>query len=174
MSVRHWLPLLAAGPLLVGLGLLLASPPAKRAAEPAPAFELPRLDAAGTLASRGLAGRPWVLNVWASWCEPCRREHPTLMRLSREGPAPLYGLAHRDAAADALAWLHGQGDPYRAVAVDADGRAAAVFGVRGLPQTLLIGADGRVRWRHVGPLDDGILERELKPLLAALQSEARP
>ena len=122
--------------------------------------------------SAGMAGGPWLLNVWASWCGPCIEEHPQLVAFERESEVPVVGLNYKDDPAEARAWLARHGDPFAAVLADADGAVGLDYGVYGVPETFLIGPDGRVRWKHVGPIDEATLREELLPLAASLAAEA--
>lgn len=165
-----------AWPLLVFLGLVLVlalglrrdprALPSALLDRPVPAFELPVLgDGAGRLSANQLRGQVWVLNVWASWCEPCRAELPALARLAGRDGVSLYGLNYKDKPEQAQALLRVLGNPYRASAVDADGRVGMDFGVQGVPETFVIDARGRVRWRHTGPITDEIWTQRLLPAL---------
>jgi cytochrome c biogenesis protein CcmG/thiol:disulfide interchange protein DsbE len=129
--------------------------------KPVPAFSLPVLgDAAGKLTNAQLAGRPWVLNVWGTWCEACREEHRALMKIAQLNQMPLVGLNWKDQDDAATDWLTKLGNPYTVVAVDRDGRAAIDFGVYGAPETFFIDADGRVQYRHVGAMTLEVWNRE--------------
>lgn len=138
--------------------------------QPAPAFALPRLDAAAPpLASAQLLGKVWVLNVWASWCAPCREEHPLLVQAAREGGVLLVGLATRDDPRAVDEWLRRLGDPYATMAVDRDGRVGTAYGVVGVPQTFVIDQAGVVRFTHVGPLTAEVWGRQVLPLVRRLE-----
>jgi cytochrome c biogenesis protein CcmG/thiol:disulfide interchange protein DsbE len=129
--------------------------------KPVPAFELPVLGRPGlTLTNEQLAGRPWVLNVWGTWCAACRDEHEVLLAISRQNVVPLIGLDWKDEDDAATEWLKQLGDPYTVVAVDRDGRTAIDFGVYGAPETFFIDASQRVQYRHVGPMTREVWERE--------------
>jgi cytochrome c biogenesis protein CcmG/thiol:disulfide interchange protein DsbE len=129
--------------------------------KPAPAFELPVLGEPGrTFSSTQLAGKPWVLNVWGTWCPACRDEHPVLVDIGRQNPLPIVGLDWRDEDAAASQWLEQLGNPYDVVAVDAEGRTAIDFGVYGAPETFFVDADGVVQYRHVGPMTPEVWQRE--------------
>ena len=142
--------------------------------KPAPGLELAPVPGFGPGASSDeFAGRAVLVNVFASWCVSCRHEHPLLMRLAREG-VDIVGLAHKDAADDAAAWLAGHGNPYSATGLDLDGRASIEWGVYGVPETFLVGPDGVIAWKHVGPLDADIVEQALRPRLRALAVAAEP
>jgi cytochrome c biogenesis protein CcmG, thiol:disulfide interchange protein DsbE len=163
--------LLLAG--LVGLSALqfrAPAPPSPVVGEPAPAFSLPRLDdGAATLSPARLRGQVWVLNVWASWCAPCRDEHPLLVALAREHGLPMLGLNYKDDPRDAQEWLRRLGDPYVATALDRDGRTGADYGVQGVPVSFVIDSQGLVRHRHVGPLTRQAWQQDLLPLIRSLQ-----
>lgn len=173
---RPWVPLLVLAALVALLALGLRQPRAADAppaspliGRPAPALDLPLLDEPGRrFDPRAVAGRVWVLNVWASWCEPCRREHAQLLRLQREGVA-LVGLNYKDTAG--AAWLAEQGNPFAQVLLDSRGRTALDWGVHGVPETFLIDRQGRVRAKHTGPLSAELLARDWLPLMRRLQEE---
>lgn len=129
--------------------------------KPAPAFELPVIeDPNATLASSALAGKPWVLNVWGTWCAGCRDEHEVLVNAARENRVPIVGMAWKDKDGLVRQWLSQLGNPYVAVALDREGRTAIDFGVYGAPETFFIDASGTVRYRHVGPMTREVWDRE--------------
>jgi cytochrome c biogenesis protein CcmG/thiol:disulfide interchange protein DsbE len=134
----------------------------------APAFDLATLSGNGTLSRSELAGHPVVINFFASWCVPCREEHPLLMHLAEQDHLPLYGIAYKDKAAVSAALLAQMGDPYRAVGLDQDGRVGLDFGVYGVPETYVLDASGHIRQRFVGPLTESQVRTQLLPLLKAL------
>ena len=109
-----------------------------------------------------------MLNVWASWCAPCREEHPLVIDIARRGLAPVYGLNYKDSPAAANQWLRQLGNPYTAILVDANGRAGIDFGVYGVPETFIIDRQGIVRFKHVGPLNPAVVRDKIEPLLKAL------
>ncbi len=134
--------------------------------KPAPAFARESLgDPAWKVGSADFPGQPWLLNVWATWCAGCRDEHDTLLAIARENRLPMVGLNWRDDRALALRWLEQLGNPYVSVAYDPDGRTAIDWGVYGAPETFLIGADGTVLQKHIGPLTLEAWERDFVPLL---------
>ena len=146
--------------------------PSPLVGKPAPMFELPLLDAEGrNLRSGDMQGKVWVLNVWASWCTPCRVEHPLLVDFAARTRVPVYGLNYKDQPAAARAWLKRFGNPYAATMTDIDGRTGIDFGVYGVPETFVIDSAGRVRFRHAGPMTPEVLERTLAPLLRDLERE---
>jgi cytochrome c biogenesis protein CcmG, thiol:disulfide interchange protein DsbE len=126
-----------------------------------PDFSLPILGAPGmNLTNTQLAGRPWVLNVWGTWCAACRDEHPVLLDIAKQNVLPLVGMDWKDEDDAALDWLKQLGNPYSVVVADRDGRTAINFGVYGAPETFFIDADGRVQYRHVGAMTPEVWERE--------------
>jgi cytochrome c biogenesis protein CcmG/thiol:disulfide interchange protein DsbE len=117
-------------------------------------------------------GRPALLNVYASWCGPCRVEHPVLMRLRAEG-VPIHGLDWKERQPGAGArWLTDNGDPYLRVGDDQSGRAGIEIGVAGVPETFVIDRHGRVRYRHVGALTPDVWETKVGPLMKQLEGES--
>jgi cytochrome c biogenesis protein CcmG/thiol:disulfide interchange protein DsbE len=128
----------------------------------APPFELPVLggEPGQTFSSQRLAGRPWVLNVWATWCVACRDEHPVLIELAKQNRIPIVGLDWRDEDGAATQWLTQLGNPYNIVLIDREGRTAIDFGVYGAPETFFVDAKGTVQYRHVGAMTPEVWERE--------------
>jgi len=177
MTARRLLYLL---PVLVfigvGIGLALGLTrdpsvlPSALLEQPVPAFELPPLAGRGGagLSSRDLqAGGPALVNVFASWCVPCRAEHPLLMALAERG-VTIYGINYKDAPEQASAWLDELGDPFAKIGADRDGRVAIDWGVYGVPETFVVDGAGRIRHRFVGPLQARDIDQTLLPLLAGL------
>ena len=114
-------------------------------------------------------GEVILVNFWASWCPPCRAEHPTLLALSKRG-IKLYGVNFKDRPENAAIFLKEAGNPFDAIAADRDGRAGLNWGVIGLPETFIIGKNGRILYRFAGPLIEGnYLNRFLPELEKALQ-----
>jgi cytochrome c biogenesis protein CcmG/thiol:disulfide interchange protein DsbE len=129
--------------------------------KPAPAFELPVIgDPSRKFSSRVLAGKPWVLNVWGTWCPECRVEHQALLDIARSNVVPLVGLNWRDDDEAAMQWLTQLGNPYTVVTADREGRTAIDFGVYGAPETFFIDANGIVQYRHVGAMTPEVWQRE--------------
>ncbi|MDX6749244.1 DsbE family thiol:disulfide interchange protein [Geminicoccaceae bacterium 1502E] len=156
--------------LALGLGRDPSQLPSALVGREAPAFALPPLEGRD---DHGLSradlggGRPMLVNFWASWCVPCRVEHPILDRLARDG-VTIQGVNHKDMPDKARAFLDELGDPYELVGSDRQGRVSIDWGVYGVPETYLLDGQGRILYRHVGPLQ----ERDLKKLLPMLE-EAR-
>jgi len=137
--------------------------------KPAPSFDLPPLGAGEAVTSAALAGQVTVVNFFASWCVPCRIEHPLLMRLANQDKVAITGIAYKDKSEDARKLLSDGGDPYRRVGVDLSGRTGIDFGVYGVPETYVIDKTGRIRMKFVGPLSPDKVDHELLPLLRRLE-----
>jgi cytochrome c biogenesis protein CcmG, thiol:disulfide interchange protein DsbE len=165
------LPLIAfAGLAAIFLSQLMsgrdaAEIPSALIGQPAPQTKLAPLDDTGLpgLDSSEFKGKVIVLNVWASWCAPCREEHPLLLGLSGDSRFELAGLNYKDPPDLARKFLTGFGNPYAAIGVDRDGRAAIDWGVYGVPETFIIGKDGKIAFKHVGPLTVEAVKAELLP-----------
>jgi cytochrome c biogenesis protein CcmG/thiol:disulfide interchange protein DsbE len=135
--------------------------------KPAPEFTLPSLlEPTGMISTSDLTGRYTLLNVWATWCVECRREHGFLLELEASG-MPIYGLNWKDERDAALEWLEVLGDPYIASAVDYSGDVGIDYGVYGAPETFLIGPDGTILEKYLGPLSRPIWEATFAPLIEA-------
>lgn len=140
--------------------------------KPAPTFNLPALD--GLKDTPGLStedlrkGHVSVVNIFASWCLPCRQEHPVLMAMARDGTlkekgVEIYGLSYKDEPANALGFLQEGGNPFQRVGVDPAGRAAIDFGVYGVPETFVIKGDGTIAYKFIGPLTPSAVATTLVP-----------
>ena len=138
--------------------------------QPVPAFELPPLEI-GKLGfgSSDLSGQVFIVNIFASWCLPCRVEHPLLMRLAEKKTVPVYGINWKDRPAAALAGLAQLGDPYARIGQDPDNKVGIDLGVYGVPETYIIDAEGRIRFKQVGPILPETLEETILPLIRDLQ-----
>jgi cytochrome c biogenesis protein CcmG, thiol:disulfide interchange protein DsbE len=158
--------------LAVGLTRDPGTLPSALIDRPVPRFELPPIEgmAGKGLASADLAGEVSLLNVFASWCVPCRAEHPLLLGLAERGVV-INGIDYKDPAEQAAGWLDELGNPFARIGADRSGRVAIDFGVYGVPETFVIDRAGRIRHRHVGPLQPRDLETTILPLLAQLARE---
>jgi cytochrome c biogenesis protein CcmG/thiol:disulfide interchange protein DsbE len=131
----------------------------------APATNLPPLAGSNLpgLASADFKGHVTLVNVWASWCAPCREEQPLLMTLKGDPRFRLTGLNYKDKPENALRFLGEMGNPFAAIGVDEDGRTAIDWGVYGVPETYLVGKNGRILYKHVGPFTEQSIANELMP-----------
>jgi cytochrome c biogenesis protein CcmG/thiol:disulfide interchange protein DsbE len=148
--------------------------PSALVGKPAPAFDLPALEglAIPGLKRADLDGKLTVVNVFASWCVPCRQEHPALLALANDTRIRVVGIDYKDQPANAAAFLNELGNPYAAIGVDQRGRAAIDWGVYGVPETFLVGPDGIIRDKIIGPLTDDAVETRLKPAIAKVLTPA--
>ncbi|HKJ54164.1 MAG TPA: DsbE family thiol:disulfide interchange protein [Gammaproteobacteria bacterium] len=171
--IRFALPLtifvLMIGLLAYGLRLDPKRVPSPLIDKPAPAFSLSMLeDPSRKLSTADFAGQVWVLNVWASWCVSCRAEHEVIKMLARQNLVIIVGLNYKDQPADASRWLDTYGNPYAASVVDGDGRVGIDWGVYGVPETFVIGADGRIKYKHIGPVTEESLQQKVLPVIKEL------
>jgi cytochrome c biogenesis protein CcmG/thiol:disulfide interchange protein DsbE len=137
--------------------------------KPMPSFDLAPLGAGAAVSSAALHGQVVLVNFFASWCVPCRIEHPVLMRLANQDKVAIIGIAYKDAPEDAKKLLDDAGDPYRSVGLDISGRTGIDFGVYGVPETYVIDKIGHIRKKFVGPLSPEAVNHELLPLLHELE-----
>ncbi len=172
MKLRFILPLVAFVVLVAIFGIGIKRAPEKSVlasvliGKPAPEFELPSLtDPNKRVSSKTLLGKPYLFNVWATWCIECRHEHQTLLDIQRSGQVPIIGLNWKDDNSAALSWLGELGNPYSEVLVDQNGHTAIDWGVYGAPETFLVDAKGIVIYKQVGPMSPDVWEREFLPRL---------
>lgn len=155
-------------------GLLNPSPnlPSVLIGKPVPQFVLPPITGRTEgFSTADLQGKVALVNFFASWCVPCRAEHPFVTELARNG-VPVYGINYKDKAPDALAWLAELGDPFTRIGADTDGREGIEFGVYGLPETFVVASDGTVAYRVVGAITRATMDQTLLPLIRDLQRKA--
>ena len=133
-----------------------------------PQFDLPALEGSDVpgFATRDFGkGEVIIVNVWASWCVPCRAEHPLLKSLAAEGGVALYGINYKDAAAAASRFLRELGNPFARIGADRSGRVGLDWGVYGVPETYIVDGQGRIAYKHVGPLTRDALEQKILPAI---------
>lgn len=173
--IRFALPLvvfvLMVGLLWHGLSLDPKKVPSPLIDKPAPAFSLSMLETPSRqLSTADMAGQVWVLNVWASWCVSCRAEHAVITALANKNLVAVIGLNYKDESDEATRWLEQFGNPYTASVIDRDGRVGIDWGVYGVPETFVIGADGMIKYKHIGPVTHESLEQKILPVLKELMS----
>lgn len=152
--------------------------PSALVGKPVPEFALPSLEGLRRdgapvpgLASADLQGMVSVVNVFASWCGPCRQEHPLLEELARDPRIRMLGINYKDVPGNALSFLDDLGNPYQAVGVDTRGRTAIDWGVYGVPETFLVDRDGIIREKFVGPLTPQSVAEVLMPAIEELATQ---
>lgn len=177
MNKRLWrfLPLASFLGIAVFLGIGLYGEPQKLPSalidKPVPSFELPPIDGRPDqgLTTTDLKGNVTIVNVFASWCVPCRVEHPFITQLADEGYS-VHAINYKDAPDDALNWLNQLGDPYELIGADRSGRAGVEWGVYGVPETFIINSEGTIVHKHVGPVHERDLVNTIRPILRELGS----
>jgi cytochrome c biogenesis protein CcmG/thiol:disulfide interchange protein DsbE len=157
--------------LLRGLWLNPREVPSPLIGKPAPLFTLPALHDKAPFTSKDLLGQVWIMNVWASWCAPCRLEHPLFNDLAAQKLVPIVGLNYKDAPEAARRWLAELGDPYLVSVIDNDGRTGIDFGVYGVPETFVIDRHGVIRHKHIGPVTPEVMRDRIIPLVRKLQAK---
>lgn len=148
-------------------GLDVSAIPSALIGTKAPALALPPLEGSNlpALTDAAITGKLTLVNVFASWCVPCRQEHPMLKELSKDKRLNIVGINYKDKADNAVRFLGELGNPYAAIGIDPNGRAAIDWGVYGIPETYLVGPDGTILYKKVGPIDVTTYERELIPAI---------
>lgn len=183
MTIRRFLAFL---PLLAFAGLAAlffiqlsrgggsSDVPSALIGEPAPQIELAALEnlsrdgvALPGLDPEQLKGQVSIVNIWASWCGPCRQEHPVLVELAKDKRFQIVGINYKDQTTNALRFLGSLGNPYDRVGVDPDGRTSIEWGVYGVPETFIVGKDGKIAHKKVGPLLPADLSGDFKSALEA-------
>jgi cytochrome c biogenesis protein CcmG/thiol:disulfide interchange protein DsbE len=179
---------LALSPLLVflalggvfGYQLLFGNPaneiPSVLIGQEAPAVTLAPLEDSGVpgFGPTDFEGQVTLLNVFASWCAPCRQEHPMLMQLSRDDRFQIVGINQKDQPADARRFLATLGNPYDRIGVDPNGRASIEWGVYGVPETFIVGPDGVILHKHIGVFDARHVEEDFLPIIEEALAGAAP
>lgn len=171
--IAGFIPLIALALIvIVGAALLLrgggqpATITAGDVGRPAPTYALARLGGGALMRDQDTRGRVHVINMFASWCLPCRAEHAQLMALKAQG-VEIIGVAYKDQPSDTASFLEELGNPFREIGLDPDGRFGLQLGVAGVPETFVISADGRIVAVHRGPLTPQIVQQEILPALNA-------
>ena len=156
----------------VGLRLNPREVPSPLIGKPVPKFDLPAVKGRSMgLSAADLTGEVSIVNVFASWCAPCRQEHPLFNALRAEGVVPIHGINYKDRPEDASAWLDALGDPYTRTGADINGQVGIDWGVYGVPETFVIDREGRIAFKHVGPLTPEVMSTKVRPLLKRLTQE---
>ena len=142
--------------------------------KPAPETSLPPLEATGLpgFDTAALSGKVALVNVWASWCVPCRQEHPLLMELSRDDRFVLAGFNYKDKPDNAARFLGSLGNPFAMIGRDESGRAAINWGVYGVPETFVVDTRGTIAFKHVGPLTPDSIASQIMPAIQKALAEA--
>ena len=152
--------------LAIGLGHDPHEIPSPLINKPAPAFQLAQLqEPAKSFSAQEMRGKVWLLNVWASWCVPCRDEAALLMTLAADRRLRVVGMNYKDQSENARRFLGRYGNPFAANGIDANGRAAIEWGVYGVPETFVIGRDVRIAYKLIGPVTPDNLQTDLKPAI---------
>jgi cytochrome c biogenesis protein CcmG/thiol:disulfide interchange protein DsbE len=175
--IRFMLPLVAflamAIFLFAGLSLNPRQVPSPLIDKPAPDFTMQQLhNSEMEFASKDNLGKVWLLNVWASWCAPCRDEHPLLVQVANAGIVPVYGINYKDDRDTAIQWLRQLGDPYTVSVVDPEGRVGIDYGVYGVPETYVIDKQGIIRHKQIGPVTVKSMQETILPLVKELQGQS--
>ncbi|NSY49438.1 DsbE family thiol:disulfide interchange protein [Agrobacterium tumefaciens] len=150
-------------------GLDISAIPSALIGTKAPALSLPPLEGSNlpALNEAAVKGKLTLVNVFAAWCIPCRQEHPILQELAKDKRITVVGINYKDKPDNALRFLGELGNPFAAIGVDPNGKAAIDWGVYGIPESYLVGADGTILYKKVGPFDARSVERDLLPAITA-------
>jgi cytochrome c biogenesis protein CcmG/thiol:disulfide interchange protein DsbE len=174
--LTYFLPVLLFAGLAAVLGWGLTQDPkivpSALIGKPVPEFNLPPVKGRKLgFSSPDLKDEVSLVNVFASWCTACRLEHPLFMRLKRENVVPIHGLNYKDKPDDAARWLDTLGDPYSRTGADLDGRVGIDWGVYGVPETFVVGKDGRIAYKHIGPIAIKDWQKTIYPLIKRLREK---
>jgi cytochrome c biogenesis protein CcmG/thiol:disulfide interchange protein DsbE len=183
-GLRPWLVVLPLAAFVVLAGIFYtrlfsgdpSRVPSALIGKPVPEFSLPPLqglkrgtqDVPGLSSAALRTGTPTLVNIWASWCGPCRIEHPYLMALSTRGGVRVVGINYKDVPENARRFLGVHGSPFKAVGVDRNGTTALDWGVYGVPETFLVDGRGQIVLKHVGPLSPAAINNKIVPALKRL------
>ncbi|WP_142849345.1 DsbE family thiol:disulfide interchange protein [Telmatospirillum sp. J64-1] len=163
--------LVVAGFFFKGLFMDPSEVPSPLISQPAPDFDLPPLNPEKPgFRTADMQGRVTLVNFFASWCIPCRVEHPLFMELAAQhaDEVQLVGISYKDKPEDSLSWLSRLGDPYARIGHDETTRVAIDWGVYGVPETYLVDPQGIIRYKHVGPIDRHTMDNTILPMIRDL------
>lgn len=148
-------------------GLDVSAIPSALIGKQAPSLTLPALEGSNTpaLTQAAIKGKLTLVNVFASWCVPCRQEHPFLKELAKDQRLTIVGINYKDRNDNALRFLGELGNPYDAIGVDPNGKAAIDWGVYGIPESYLVAPDGTILYKKVGPFDERSVMQDLLPAI---------
>ena len=135
---------------------------------PFPEFDMAELHSQGNVTKSVLMGQVSLVNVWATWCANCLIEHPQLTAIAESG-VPLIGINYNDDPEKARRWLKRHGNPYRANIVDNEGKLGIDLGVYGAPETFVVDANGKIKYKHIGVVTEEVWQRTLAPLIEKLK-----
>lgn len=160
--------------LFKGLYLDNENLPSVLIGKPFPEFQLPSVEEGqADIGTADLKGQPSLVNVWATWCVACRVEHPVLNKLAEQGVV-IHGVNYKDDNDAARKWLRDLHNPYQLNISDPQGRLGLDLGVYGAPETFLVDAEGIIRYKFIGVIDERVWQSELAPRYQALVEEAQP
>ena len=153
--------------LAIGLFLKPKEIPSALIGKRIPTFELPKISKElNGLSEKDLkSGKPVLVNIFASWCGPCRIEHPLFMELAKNQEITILAINHKDNPNNAIRWLNMYGNPYKKIGSDLNGRVSIDFGVYGVPETFVIDGNGCIQYKHISVLTKEILNKEILPRL---------
>lgn len=153
-------------------GLDISAIPSALIGTQAPTLDLKPLEGSQrpALTSEAIRGKLTLVNVFASWCVPCRQEHPLLTEIAKDPAVNVVGINYKDKPENALRFLGELGNPFAAIGIDPNGKAAIDWGVYGIPETYLVDADGTILFKKIGPIDEGSLRDQLLPAIAKAKS----
>ncbi|MBO0144490.1 DsbE family thiol:disulfide interchange protein [Agrobacterium sp. Ap1] len=156
-------------------GLDVSAIPSALIGKTAPSLAMPPLEGSNTaaLTDAAIKGKLTLVNVFASWCVPCRQEHPILKELANDSRLNIVGINYKDRNDNALRFLGELGNPYKAIGVDPNGKAAIDWGVYGIPESYLVGPDGTILYKKVGPFDERSLMQDLLPAIEKASAAAK-
>lgn len=132
-------------------------------------FTVPSLTGGAAITPELWKNKIVVINLFASWCEPCVAEHPALMKLAQSGKVEMVGIAWRDKKDDTIAWLKKHGNPFHHIGLDTSGKTSIVFGLTGVPETMIIDHKGVIAYNHKAPIDEEMVDTVIIPMIEYLR-----